>query len=52
MKTIKQKELIGYLKVHTKPSDFEVKLWAKRRGYSVDKIEEGVYRVAAKSTRR
>ena len=48
----KQKQIVGYLKVNPRPSDFEVHLWAKRHGYAIDKVEEGIYRIAGKCVKK
>ena len=52
MSKIKEKQLIGFLKAYPNPKDEEVHVWAKKHNYSVDKVEEGIYKVATKCVRR
>jgi hypothetical protein len=49
---VKEKQIVGYLKVNPRPSDMEVHIWAKRHGYAVDKVEEGIYRIAGKCVKK
>jgi len=52
MKQPKQKQLLGLLKSHPNITDKTVHLWAKQKGYQVDRVEEGIYRIAGKCARR
>ena len=49
---VKQKQLIGFLRTHNNPSDKTVHTWAKKQGYKVDRVEEGIYRIATKCVRK
>ena len=52
MKQVKQKQLVGFLKTHNNPSDKSVHTWAQKHNYEIDKVEEGIYRIATKCVRR
>ena len=52
MKQIKQKNLIGMLKAHPNISDSTVHMWAIKHGYKIDKVEEGIYKIAQKCVRK
>ena len=52
MKQLKQKQLLGLLKAHHNIKDSDVHLWANKHGYKVDKVEEGIYKIATKCARK
>lgn len=52
MKQLNKKHLLGFLKAYPNPRDEEVHLWAKKHDYQVDKVEEGIYRIASKCVNR
>jgi hypothetical protein len=50
-KPLKQKHLVGFLKAYPNPKDEDVHVWAQKHNYQVDKVEEGIYRLATKCVR-
>jgi hypothetical protein len=51
-KPLKQKHLVGFLKAYPNPRDEEIHIWAAKHNYKIDKVEEGIYKIASKCVRR
>jgi hypothetical protein len=46
-----QRKLIKFLVKNKTPNDVKVHAWAENHGYNVSKVEEAIYKIAAKHVR-